>query len=58
MLGNVVICTIKGITSVGQKLAQPSLQVFKAMGFQKEDILILAKDLDGEIASCESLFEL
>ena len=53
-----IICTIKGITSVGQKLVQPTLPVFKAMGFQKEDILILAKDLDGEIASSESLFEL
>lgn len=53
-----VICTIKGITSVGQKLVTPPLQVFQTMGFQKEDIVILAKDLDSELAACESLFEL
>lgn len=53
-----VICTIKGITSVGQKLVTPPLQVFQMMGFQKEDIIILAKDLDSELAACESLFEL
>lgn len=53
-----VICTLKGITSVGKRLVKPPLQTFQAMGFQKEDILILATDLDQELALSESLFEL
>lgn len=53
-----VICTIKGITSVGLKLVKPQLETFLSMGFQKEDILILAKDLDAELSSNETLFEL
>ncbi len=53
-----VICTLKGITSVGKRLVKPPLDTFQAMGFQKEDIFILATDLDQELAMSESLFEL
>jgi len=53
-----VICTLKGITSVGQRLVEPALDTFKAMGFRKEDVVILAADLDREIAMSENLFEL
>jgi putative nucleotidyltransferase with HDIG domain len=53
-----VICTLKGITSVGKRLVKPPLETFQAMGFQKEDIFILATDLDQEFALSESLFEL
>jgi putative nucleotidyltransferase with HDIG domain len=53
-----VICTLKGITSVGRRLVKPALETFQALGFQKEDIIVLATDLDQEIAMSESLFEL
>lgn len=53
-----VICTIKGISSVGMRLVRPSLQVFRMMGFRKEDLVILAVDLDREIERNQGLFEL
>jgi len=53
-----VLCTVKGITSVGIKTVKPQLEVFQAMGFQKEDLVILAQDLDQELVANESLFEL
>jgi HD-like signal output (HDOD) protein len=52
------ICTIKGITSVGQRLIRPPLEALRTMGFGREDVIILATDLDREIATSESLFEL
>jgi putative nucleotidyltransferase with HDIG domain len=53
-----VICSMKGITSVGRRLVKPPLGTFRAMGLQKEDIIVLATDLDQEIATSKSLFEL
>lgn len=53
-----VICTLKGITSVGKRLVKPPLEIFRTMGFQKEDIVILATDLDQELKTSRSLFEL
>jgi HD-like signal output (HDOD) protein len=53
-----VICTLRGISSVGMRLVKPPLETFQAMGFQKEDVFILATDLDQELAMSESLFEL
>ena len=53
-----LICSIKGITSVGRQLVEPPLETFRAMGFRKEDIVILATDLDQELATSQSLFEL
>jgi len=52
-----VICTIKKITSVGLGLLKPSLESFRALGFEKDDIVILATDLDQELAANENLFE-
>ena len=52
------VCSLKGITSVGRRLAKPSVELFHSMGFQKEDILVLASDLDRELKLNESLFEL
>lgn len=51
------VCTLKGITSVGQKLIKPPLAAFKRMGFRREDILVLATDLDGEFERNRRLFE-
>ena len=53
-----LICTIKGISSVGMNLVKPPLEAFRKLGFQKEDIIILATDLDRELAMNENLFEL
>jgi HD-like signal output (HDOD) protein len=53
-----LICSLKGITSVGRQLVKPPLQTFRAMGFGKEDIVVLATDLDRELATSQSLFEL
>ena len=53
-----VICTLKGITSVGRRLVRPPLEVLRMLGFQKEDLVVLATDLDREIAMSEGLFEL
>jgi len=53
-----VICTLKGITSVGRCLVGPPLDASQALGLQKEDFVILATDLDHEIELNENLFEL
>jgi HD-like signal output (HDOD) protein len=53
-----VICTIKGISSVGLRLVEPPLDAAEALEFHKEDIVILATDLDRELAANENLFEL
>ena len=52
-----VICTIKGISSVGIRLVEPPSGAFRALGFKKADIVILATDLDQELAMNENLFE-
>jgi HD-like signal output (HDOD) protein len=52
------ICTLKGISSVGRQLVAPPLAALRAMGLQKDDVVVLAADLDQELATSESLFEL
>ncbi|RMF81968.1 MAG: HDOD domain-containing protein [Planctomycetota bacterium] len=52
------ICTVKGVTSVGVKLVRPPLEAFRAAGFNKEDIVVLATDLDAEIDRHKDLFEI
>ena len=52
-----VICSLKGITAIGRKLVKPSLDTFDTLGLQKEDIVVLATDLDGEISRNGCLFE-
>ena len=51
------ICTLKGITSIGRKLVKPSVDTFRMLELEKEDIVILATDLDDEISRNECLFE-
>ncbi len=52
-----VICTLKGITSVGRKLVRLPKEALVALEFGKEDILVLAEDLDQEFTQNECLFE-
>ncbi len=56
-VGN-VICTLKGIMSVGVRRVRPPMGAMQALGLQKEDFRILADDLDRELELNESLFEL
>lgn len=53
-----VLCSLKGTTSVGMKLLRPPLEAFQALGFQKEDVVVLAHDMDQELTECKTLFEL
>lgn len=53
-----VVCTMKGISSVGRKIVPANTQVFAAQGLRREDILVLAQDLDTEISNSRSLFDL
>ncbi len=52
-----LICTLKGMSSVGAKLVQVSLPALQGLAITKEDIQVLAEDLDQEIAANESLFQ-
>lgn len=52
------ICTMKGISSVGRKLVAPPAGAFRALRLGREDILVLAVDLDQELKRNEALFEL
>ena len=53
-----LICTLKGITSVGLKLVKFSRPAIAGLGLSKEDIAVLAEDLDRELASNASLFQI
>lgn len=53
-----VICTVKGIGSVGVKRIRVPTETFQALGCRREDIVVMAGDLDRELATNESLFEL
>lgn len=53
-----VICTLKGITSVGVRKVSPPLDACRVLGMQKEDLLVMARDLDDELARGERMFDL
>lgn len=53
-----LLCTLKGITSVGRKLVTASAELFQSLNFQKQDVVVLAADLDRELAQSENLFKL
>jgi putative nucleotidyltransferase with HDIG domain len=53
-----LICTLKGTSSVGQKLIKPPVHAFQVLNLSKEDIVVLASDLDREVSLNEGLFEL
>lgn len=53
-----LLCTLKGISSVGMKLLKNSQPALKGLSLTKEDILVLANDLDHEITLHSNLFEL
>jgi putative nucleotidyltransferase with HDIG domain len=53
-----LICTLKGISSVGLKLVKVSQPALAGLSLTGEDIKILAEDLDGELAASASLFQI
>ena len=53
-----LICTLKGTSSVGQKLVKAPVHAFQALNLNKEDLVVLASDLDREISMNEGMFEL
>ena len=52
-----LLCTLKGITSVGRKLVKFSRATFAGLSLSKDDVSILAEDLDAELASHAGLFQ-
>jgi len=53
-----LICTLKGIPSVGMKLVKFSAPAVVGLSLTKEDIAVLASDLDQELSSNSSLFKM
>ncbi len=53
-----VVCSLKGITSVGVNLVRFPNPTIAALGLTKDDIVVLAEDLDQEVVSNQSLFQI
>lgn len=53
-----LICTVKGITSVGMKLVRPAQAAMDHLQASRDDVKVWAQDLDDEIKQNESLFDL
>ncbi|MBN1908940.1 MAG: HDOD domain-containing protein [Pirellulales bacterium] len=53
-----LICTLKGIPSVGLKLVKFSPPALAGLGLTKEDIAVLANDLDNELVVNANLFQM
>ncbi len=52
------VCTLKGIRAVGVNLVQFPRHAIEGLSLTKEDLVVLAGDLDREIAANETLFQL
>ncbi len=53
-----LLCTLKGITSVGLKLVKISRPAMEGLSLSKEDVAVLAEDLDRELDQNASLFQM
>ena len=53
-----MICTLKGITSVGMKLVKPCRPALEALSLNTVDISVLSEDLDAELVKSASLLSL
>jgi HD-like signal output (HDOD) protein len=51
-----MICTMRQISSVGLNLLKPSADAIRGLGLRKEDVLVLAQDLDRELQAHQELF--
>ena len=52
-----VVCSLKHIPSVGVNLVRFPASTISALALTKEDIVVLAEDLDREVASSQDLFQ-
>ena len=57
VLGN-ILCTLKGIPSIGVNILRPTGWSMEKLGLTKEDVKVLAADLDEELNAHEALFKL
>jgi putative nucleotidyltransferase with HDIG domain len=53
-----LICTLKGIPSVGLKLVKLSQPAVTGLSLTKDDITVLAEDLDRELVASAGLFQI
>jgi HD-like signal output (HDOD) protein len=53
-----LICTLKGISSVGRKLVRFSRHALGGLGMTKEDVAILSEDFESEFAGNAGLFQI
>ena len=53
-----LICTLKGVSSVGFKLVKISPSALIGLSLSREDITVIADDLDQELAASTSLFQI
>ncbi|MFO7903487.1 MAG: HDOD domain-containing protein [Planctomycetota bacterium] len=53
-----LLCTLKGISSVGLKLVRISQPALTGLALTREDITVLAGDLDQELSASANLFEI
>ena len=51
-----MICTLRQIPSVGLNLLRPSTDAIRGLGLRKEDVVVLAQDLDRELKAHQDLF--
>ncbi len=52
-----LLCTLKGITSVGMKLVKPSAASLKSLSLSKQDLKNISDQLDHEIEANAALFQ-
>ncbi len=53
-----LLCTLKGIPSMGLKLVKISKPALQGLSLTREDLKVLADDLDQEFAASASLFQI
>jgi len=51
-----LLCSLKGVTSVGMKLRLGPLEGLRALALSKEDLVVMGADLDRELARQADLF--
>lgn len=52
------LCTLKGFSSIGRNALRPPIAALEALGLGRDDVLVLARDLDDELACNQRLLEL
>ncbi|RMG02095.1 MAG: HDOD domain-containing protein [Planctomycetota bacterium] len=53
-----LVCTLKGISSIGRNLLRVSPTCILGLGLRKDDLRVLAEDLDQEVAANVGLYQI